>query len=286
MKKAIKTILQYIAAIVLSLSIALVLRLFVVDFYSIPSDSMSPSIEPGDFILVNKLSFGARMYKNFDFIKDQTEPETWRVKGYAPIYHGDILVFNFPYSKGWNKIRMHLSRFYVKRCIGIPGDTLRIRDAFYEINGKQGFGNLRDQQMIADYRGEYPPGIYHTIPFDPQLNWTIRDMGPLYIPKKGDYVPLDSINWRVYNKMIEYESGLKIHEHAGCIYNNDSLVNGYTFRTNWYFMGGDKMWNSQDSRYIGLIPEEFIVGKAALVLTSKDPDTEEYQWGRFFTKIR
>lgn len=286
MKKAIKTIFQYTAAIVISLLVALVLRMFVVDFYSIPSDSMSPAIEPGDFILVNKLSFGARMYRNFDFLKDQTEPEMWRVKGYAPIRHGDVLVFNFPYSKGWNKIQMHLSRFYVKRCIGIPGDTLRIREAFYEINGQQGFGNLEDQQMIADYRGEYPRGIYRTIPFDPRLDWNIQNMGPLYIPRKGDRIPLDTLTCRLYDKMIEYESGLRIREHAGQVYSNDSLMNSYTFRTNWYFMGGDKMWNSQDSRYIGLIPEDFIIGKATLVLTSKDPETEEYQWGRFFTKIK
>lgn len=74
MKKIIKNILQYIAVIVISLVIAILLRLFVVDFYSIPSDSMQPTIEPGDFIMVNKLSFGARMYKNFDFLKDRTEP--------------------------------------------------------------------------------------------------------------------------------------------------------------------------------------------------------------------
>ena len=124
MKKVIKTLLQYVAVIVISLLIAAVLRLFVVDFYSIPSDSMEPAIVPGDFILVDKLSFGARMYRNFDFLEDGTEPETWRVKGFAPIRHGDVLVFNFPYSGGWNKISMHLSRFYVKRCIGLPGDTL------------------------------------------------------------------------------------------------------------------------------------------------------------------
>ena len=64
MKNIIKTILQYFLAIVLSLAIALLLRLFVVDFYSIPSDSMSPAIEPGDFILVDKLSFGARNYSS------------------------------------------------------------------------------------------------------------------------------------------------------------------------------------------------------------------------------
>ena len=53
MKKAIKTTLQYLVAILISLLIAIALRLFVVDFYSIPSDSMSPAIEPGDFIMVN-----------------------------------------------------------------------------------------------------------------------------------------------------------------------------------------------------------------------------------------
>ena len=66
----------------------------------------------------------------------------------------------------WDKIRMHLSRFYIKRCIGMPGDTLCIRNAFYETNRKQEFRNLEDQQMIADYQGEFLQGIYHTIPFD------------------------------------------------------------------------------------------------------------------------
>lgn len=276
MKKTIKTILQYLAAIVLSLFLAFVLRLFVVDFYSIPSDSMEPTIEPGDFILVNKLSFGARMYQNFDFLKNNTPPETWRVRGYAPIRRGDVLVFNFPYSQGWNKIRMHLSRFYVKRCIGIPGDSLCIRNAFYEINGKQGFGNLQEQDMIANYQGEFPPGIFHTIPFDERLNWNIQNMGPLYIPRKGDCLILDTLSRILYQKMIEYESGIDPMEQT---------MTQYTFRTNWYFMGGDKMWNSQDSRYIGLIPEEFIVGKTSLILTSKDPETKEYQWKRFFTWI-
>ena len=286
MKKAIKNTLQYLAAILISLLIAIALRLFVVDFYSIPSDSMSPAIKPGDFIMVNKLSLGARMYKNFDFLKDGSEPPIWRVKGYAPVRHGDILVFNFPYSQSLNKISMHLSRFYVKRCLGLPGDTLQIRDAHYEINGKRGFGNLEEQQQIAEYQGEFPRGIYHTIPFDQRINWTIVNMGPLYIPRQGDRIPLDTLACRLYQKMIEYESGLPIREAEGKVYCQDSLIEHYTFRKNWYFLGGDHMWNSQDSRYIGLIPEEFIVGKAVIVLTSKDPDTDKYQWNRFFKRIK
>lgn len=286
MKKVSKTILQYIVAIIISLLIALLLQLFVVDFYSVPSDSMLPAIEPGDFIMVNKLSFGARMYKNFDFLKKGTEPETWRIKGYSPVHHGDILVFNFPYSQGWNKIQMHLSSFYVKRCIGIPGDTLCIRDAFYEINGKRGFGNLKGQQMMADHQGQLPSGIYHTFPFASQLNWNILKMGPLYIPRQGDQITMNTLTFRLYHKIIKYESGIKISLRKDKVYSKDSLMETYTFCTSWYFMGGDNMLNSQDSRYIGLIPEEFIVGKATMVLTSKKPETDKYNWQRFFKKIK
>ena len=286
MKKIIKNILQYIAVIVISLVIAILLRLFVVDFYSIPSDSMHPTIEPGDFIMVNKLSFGARMYKNFDFLKDRTEPETYRIKGFSKIHNGDVLVFNFPYSGGWDRISMHLSRFYVKRCIGIPGDSLQIKGGFYEINGRRGIGNLNDQEMLSNYRGEYPQGIYNTYPFDYRLGWNFINFGPLYLPRKGDTLPIDTSAVRIYYKMIKYESGLNLQEREGQVWCGDSLVERYTFRTNWYFMGGDNMWNSQDSRYLGPIPEEFIIGKATLILTAKDPETKAYRWRRFFTRIR
>ena len=181
---------------------------------------------------------------------------------------------------------MHLSRFYVKRCIGIPGDSLQIKGGFYEINGRRGIGNLNDQEMLSNYRGEYPQGIYNTYPFDYRLGWNFINFGPLYLPRKGDTLPIDTSAVRIYYKMIKYESGLNLQEREGQVWCGDSLVERYTFRTNWYFMGGDNMWNSQDSRYLGPIPEEFIIGKAPLILTAKDPETKAYRWRRFFTRIR
>lgn len=97
---------------------------------------------------------------------------------------------------------------------------------------------------------------------------------------------VDTSAVRIYYKMIKYESGLNLQEREGQVWCGDSLVERYTFRTNWYFMGGDNMWNSQDSRYLGPIPEEFIIGKATLILTAKDPETKAYRWRRFFTRIR
>ena len=84
MKKVVKNILQYVGAFLLAIVIAAIMRFFIVDFYSIPSDSMYPTIEPGDFIVVNKLYMGARFYKNFDFLEG-ARPETVRVPGYGSL---------------------------------------------------------------------------------------------------------------------------------------------------------------------------------------------------------
>lgn len=75
--------MYYAVGMVGALFVALMLRLFVVDFFVVPSDSMLPAIEPGDFILVDKLSFGARMCCNFDFLEKKTEPVTWRIRGFS-----------------------------------------------------------------------------------------------------------------------------------------------------------------------------------------------------------
>ena len=80
--------------------------------------------------------------------------------------------------------------------------------------------------------------------------WTIQDFGPLYIPAKGDTLVLDTLNVNLYGKEIAYETGIRPSPGEGF----------YVFKNNWYFLGGDNVLNSRDSRYIGLVPEQFIVG--------------------------
>ena len=282
MKKQLHHILEGIGLLFISLAIALVFRLFFADFYKVPSDSMQPAIEPGDFIAVNKLYFGARFYKNFDFLGG-TPPETFRTPGYSSLKHNDVVVFNYPKRQN-GKWEMDLTIFYVKRCIGLPGDTLTIHQGIYHVNGKSGYGNLVDQKVLHRHRGSYSPGIYHTYPFD-NRKWNIQEFGPLYLPKKGDTLPMDSVNAPLYRHLVAYETRHSAHVRNKQLYVGDSLVLRYTFRQNWYFMAGDKVFNSRDSRYLGPIPEDFIVGKVAFVLSSKDPVTNEYNWDRFFKRI-
>ena len=190
MKKVIKSIFQYVGAILLAIVIAALLRFFIVDFYSIPSDSMYPTIEPGDFIVVNKMYMGARFYKNFDFL-DGAHPETVRTPGFSSLKRNDVIVFNFPtHTNGrWD---MDLGTFYVKRCIALPGDTLSIIKGINHVNGKTGFGNVEEQQRLHHYHGEYAPGIYNAFPFDYWHRWNIQDFGPLYLPAAGTTILLDT----------------------------------------------------------------------------------------------
>lgn len=204
MKKIIKSIFQYVGAILLAIVIAALLHFFIVDFYSIPSDSMYPTIEPGDFIVVNKMYMGARFYKNFDFL-DGAHPETVRVPGFSSLKRNDVIVFNFPtHTNGrWD---MDLGTFYVKRCIALPGDTLSIIAGINHINGKTGYGNMEEQQRLHHYRGEYAPGIYNTFPFDYWHRWNIQDFGPLYIPAAGTTITIDTLNFSLYRHLIAYET--------------------------------------------------------------------------------
>jgi signal peptidase I len=66
----------------------------------------------------------------------------------------------------------------------------------------------------------------------------------------------------------------------------DSIVREYQFKENYYFMAGDKGDNSRDSRYWGLLPESFIVGKAVVIWKSIDPVTSSIKWERTGKKIR
>ncbi len=111
MKTYIKSILKSVwyaaKLIVITILLAICLRVFVFSSFKIPSPSMEPTILPGDFIYVNKLVLGGRTYKNFDFM-DGGKVETMRLSGIRDVKRNDVLVFNFPYTD-WGKLDFDLN---------------------------------------------------------------------------------------------------------------------------------------------------------------------------------
>lgn len=260
------------------------LQVFLFSSFKIPSDSMEPELTIGDNILVLKPTIGPRVFNLFASMRNE-QTEIYRIPGIKKIQRNDILVFNFPHPNSWNKIEMHILKYYIKRCVGSPSDTLSIQNGFFHVKGiETSLGNMESQNKIATTE-QFEDGIFHSFPFDSIISWNIKDFGPLYIPGKGDSITLNQTNCRLYRKLIEWEQQGSLQYKDSTIFLNGTPINGYRFQKNYYFMAGDNGMNSQDSRYWGLLPEEYIVGKAWIIWKSVDPYTDKFRWNRFLKVI-
>ncbi|WP_449039924.1 signal peptidase I [Parabacteroides goldsteinii] len=259
-------------------------QIFVLTSFKIPSDSMEPQLTAGDNILVWKPTIGPRIFNLFASMRNE-QTNIYRIPGIKKIQRNDILVFNFPHPNSWDKIEMHILKYYIKRCVGLPGDTLSIQNGFFHVKGiETSLGNMESQNKIATTE-QFEDGIFHSFPFDSIISWNIKDFGPLYIPGKGDSITLNQTNCRLYKKLIEWEQQGSLQYKDSTIFLNGTPINGYRFQKNYYFMAGDNGMNSQDSRYWGLLPEEYIVGKAWIIWKSVDPYTDKFRWNRFLKVI-
>ena len=264
----------------------LLCQVFLLASFRIPSDSMEPGLVEGDDVWVWKPTLGARLFDvNATLRLEQTE--IYRVPGLRKARRGDVLVFNFPHPNDWSKIEMHILKYYIKRCVALPGDTLSIRNGYFRVSGFDGtLGNPEAQRRISRTRPEeFPDGIYRCFPYDSIIDWNIQDFGPLFIPKAGATVAMDRTAFVLYRKLIEWEQGATLAYRDSVVYLNNEPIRHYQFRKNYYFVAGDKGENSQDSRYWGMLPEEYIVGRAALVWRSTAPYTGRFRWERFMKRI-
>lgn len=227
-------------------------RIFITERFKIPSNSMTPTLVPGDKVWVNKLLFGARIYKSFDF-EDHAPLKCFRIPGLRKIRPGDVICFNYPlgYDK-WTEIEFKINYVYCKRVVGTPGDTIGIKDGItWNNNFKGTIGVLENQLAIQNTPDSilWRTKFMGTMPFTRPM-WTMKNFGPLYIPEKGVTIELDSIGRAIYGPVIEYETGSW----------PDGDVTSHTFHHDYYFAFGDNSLDSNDSRYWGFIPENFIIG--------------------------
>ena len=261
-------------------------QVFVFTSFRIPSDSMSPVLRKGDFVLVWKPLVGARIF-NLHKTLNLEQTKIYRLPGFRKVQRNDVVVFNFPHPNDWNRIEMHILKYYIKRCIGVPGDTLSIRKGMFRLNGmNRTFGNVASQRRIGQTRPEdFLQGVYKCFPYDSLLDWNIKEFGPLYIPRKGGVVKMNRLGGVLYRKPIEWKQGKLLTIKGDSVWLNDSVISDYCFRKNYYFVAGDNGENSQDSRYWGLLPEEYIVGVASRIWKSVDSYTGDICWDRVWKKI-
>ncbi len=122
---------EYGEALLVALAVAAFIRLFLVSVFTIPSGSMLETIQIGDYILVNKLSYGLKLPFS----------GTWIYKAEGPQY-GDIIVFKYPKNPSVD---------YIKRVVGLPGDIIEMRDKQFYRNG---------EKVVEDYIIQTRPHYY------------------------------------------------------------------------------------------------------------------------------
>ncbi|HTA26243.1 MAG TPA: signal peptidase I [Bacteroidia bacterium] len=163
----------------------------------------------------------------------------------------------------------------------------------YEINlTKASLKELQQNPDVVNVEPEIEPANKpdpkQIFPFSAHYPWNVDNFGPLWIPKEGATVKLDTANLPLYKRIITAFEHNTLDVKGAAIYINGAAATSYTFKMNYYFMMGDNRHNSVDSRFWGFVPEDHVVGRASFVWMSIKQDVpfaQKFRIKRFFTFI-
>jgi signal peptidase I len=223
---------EYFESAVVTVIMALFGMTFVVQAVKVPTGSMQNTITIGDHLLVNKFIFAPG--KSLPFLPQRE------------IKRGDIIVFKYPGNRydprrDESPNNRPIVTNYVKRVIGLPGDRISIEGRNVIVNGKP----LPEHRIEAeDKRDDKSPlVVVDDPPRKPGETYNVY-----YHPNSGD---------------DQSSEDYDVFKHEG---NGKELV----VPENKYFVMGDNRENSEDSRYWGFVPREFVIGRAMFVYWSYD----------------
>ena len=250
-EKMIEVFKTFIFAIL----IAVFLRSFAFEPFTIPSGSMKPNLLVGDFLFVSKFSYG---FSKYSVPYGRYLPFSGRIF-FNNVERGDIAVFKYP---GDNKTD------YIKRIIGLPGDTVRVNEGVIYVNDKP-FRKKKVGQFEDFHRNGYLEK------FD--LYEEIND-------KNIDYLVIDN---------TEFDGIIPSNSNQNEIFDLNNTRN-YTVPSGHYFVMGDNREHSSDSRIlsqVGFVKEENLVGKAAMIFLSIKYSSKKLSilgltFGKYPEKIR
>jgi signal peptidase I len=241
------------------------LNSFVLASFEVPTGSMENEIMAGDFLFVNKYLYGGTTPRTIPF--SNVRLPWFRLPAFRSVERGDVIVFEFPGQR--EEVQSSEFMFYLKRAIGLAGDTVQIVNRVLYVNGKPApiprhmkFNSFHTKPAgFADDR-IFPKGL----PFN-EDNW-----GPVRVPQKGDVIPLNAVNFEQWQVFIGREGHQATLVAPGTVKVDNVPVDHYTVEHNYLFGMGDNRDNSLDGRFWGFIPEENIVGTPMIVYWSWDPD--------------
>lgn len=246
---------------------ALFIITFIIQNTRIPTGSMEGTILVGDFVLVNKFIFGSSSPRYIPFT--EIPLPFFTLPSIREPRQNDIVVFEYPGDRD-ELVPRELNVNYVKRLIGMPGDTIQIIDKVAYINGKETW-----IPPYIQYLSPYPLQSDRVNPriFPAGKPWNEDNYGPLVIPKIGDEITLTPDNIEEWRTLIDREFGERVvGVNNGSVTINGNPVTTYKIKKDYYFMMGDNRDDSADSRFWGFVPRDLVIGQAFIVLFSWDRD--------------
>lgn len=411
-----KGIAEFVSSILFAIVVATTVHTYFIQPYTIPTSSLEKSLLIGDFLFVSKFHYGARtpmttvsfpmVHDTIPVVKSKSyfsKPllPYFRFPSFENIENNDIVVFNWPtdtvyYFRDPSKRHAYKpidkKSNYVKRCLGIAGDSLQIKDGDVYINGnklpmhdrqrvqfthvlrlkepsdigffenyeismkevfrvyqmprnewekpgvpnfingsnerensfafeiekdsstvtlagiisnakieqlniindnKSFYVHMPDDQVAKLRNNPYVASVNRIVKkesddksiFPHSKNWTVDNMGPLYIPKAGVTVALNTESLPFYQRIISEYEGHDLKVMGNEIRIDGKIATSYTFAQDYYWMMGDNRHNSEDSRYWGFVPHDHIVGKPVFIWMSIDYDKKKIRWERLFTTV-
>jgi signal peptidase I len=409
---------EWVSSIAFAIIAATLVHTYFMQPFTIPTSSLEKSLLVGDYLFVSKFHYGARVPSTViaapmvhdslpftgtaSYLKRPQLPYT-RLPGLQKVKNNDIVCFNWPadsLATMWGDTSgkftykpVDKKTNYVKRSVGIAGDSLEMRNGYFYINGKKNVlpyraklqfyytfeckepidqssypkflldkertgvykilseywtndkvqeaiklnGNLTkigSDSLYTEVAGgvnpqfaqrlkminvnnkininltqeeverleKYPltvsvKKINHApdnaiFPHVEKLKWSQDNFGPIYIPKKGVTVKLDTESLPFYKQII------KNYEYNDLVINGDDIfINGekadsYTFKQDYFYLIGDNRHNSLDARYWGYVPFDHVLGKPVMIWFSWDANAPSFtaklksiRWDRMFTTV-
>ena len=251
-------IVETVKTVVYALLIAGAFRTLLFQPFWIPSESMKDTLLIGDFLFVNKMAYGYSRYSCPFAIC----PISGRIFASEP-ERGDVVVFRHPVN----------GQDFIKRLIGLPGDTIQMTNGILSING----------EVVP----QTPDGVFEEV---------MEAQGPMANRPRCENGPVGEGGICTKTRSRETLPGGRTH----AVLNIDT--NGYGDNTDVftvpegkYFFMGDNRDNSQDSRYsqaaggVGFVPAEYLIGRADRIIFSAAGRRLFYVWtwraDRFFKAI-